>query len=70
MIEKLSPSLELALQNELRQAYLKGVETGRKMEQNEQKLREAVGTLNNKCGGYCHQAKNGEIFSCGCMCCK
>ena len=31
MIEKLSPTLELALQNELRQAYLKGVETGRKI---------------------------------------
>jgi len=35
MIEKLSPTLELALQNELRQAYLKGVETGRKMEREE-----------------------------------
>ena len=28
MIEKLSPTLEMALQNELREAYLKGVETG------------------------------------------
>lgn len=35
MIEKLSPTLELALQNELRQAYLKGVETGRRMEREE-----------------------------------
>jgi hypothetical protein len=32
MIEKLSPTLEMALQNELREAYLKGVETGRKLE--------------------------------------
>lgn len=28
MIEKLSPSFEMALQQELRDAYLKGVETG------------------------------------------
>lgn len=36
MIEKLSPTLEIALQQELRDAYLKGVETGyrRAKEQN------------------------------------
>jgi len=45
MIEKLSPTLELALQNELRQAYLKGVETGRKMEREQ---------FENKPKGYRH----------------
>jgi hypothetical protein len=62
---RISPHFEVALENELKSEYLRGYADGmRKAQQIAEEVHEKM-----MCDGYCHKAKPGEVFSCGCVHC-